>query len=414
MDRGRSLRLLASLCDQSLSSLTGFVVLFTALRELRIEDLGIFTLLYTSAFAVITLVRPLSLEPFSVRFAAGPLATRDSEAAKALGCSLAIGALLVPVAVVAGFLAPALKVPLLATALALIPLLVQDGWRFYLLASGRAWSATLNDGVCLVATLSGVLAARAIVDFTPTVLIGLWGLGTLAGASIGILQAQFLPKPRAAIDWLRSVKGLGLRFAAEVTIDRLGAQVALLLIGVIAGARALGQIAAARTIMSPMITVVSSIALFAVPEAARIKAQQDNSVLLRFLALASIGLGLSIALFTAGVLVLPESLGKSIIGTNWGSARSLLVPVSAWTVAAALRYSPKVGLQAQECSVELLRIVTLTAPTTILLTALGGYIAGAAGASWGFAFSNLVSVTLLWGTLLRVSGIRRANIIAGT
>ena len=78
----------------------------------------------------------------------------------------------------------------------LVVLLLQDFWRNLLFREGRAAAAAANDGIwfaCMAAAVPLALNFK-----TEWAVISVWGLGALAGAVIGFLQARVLPFPRAA------------------------------------------------------------------------------------------------------------------------------------------------------------------------------------------------------------------------
>ena len=56
----------ATLVDQAFSSLQNYLILIVALRSLSLVHLGQFSIVYTTMFVVIVVVRSLVFEPFTI------------------------------------------------------------------------------------------------------------------------------------------------------------------------------------------------------------------------------------------------------------------------------------------------------------------------------------------------------------
>lgn len=389
-------RALSSFVDQAIASLTNFVVLFAALRLLSVSDLGRFTLAYATAFLVLGIVRPLALEPLTVRFAARSPEDRNAAAGKALGFSVLVGTILVLASVLTLLFAWEHSGLAVTLAFAILVLLVQDGWRVFFFAAERIRSALVNDAVCLVATVA--LVTFILVRFRPnvTILLAAWGLGVAAGAVTGLFQSGVTPRPKQGVEWIHSVRTLGFGFAGEVSLERIAAHLSLLVIGAISGAAALGEVGGSRTLMSPVLTVVTGVAMFATPEAVRMRSAGDIRRLARFAFGVSTFLAVSVLLFTFAALAVPPALGEMLVGRNWDSASPLLLPVGLWTAAAAARYGPRMVLQALEKSSLMFRLALLSSPLIILSAGIGAFFGDSRGASWAFALSYCVSATVWW------------------
>jgi O-antigen/teichoic acid export membrane protein len=389
-------RALGSIIDQGVSSLTSFVILFASLRFLALEELGIFTIAYNTVFLVVGLVRPLNLDPLVVRFASASPSERDAAAADALGLSLGLGLLCIFLGGISSLAVTPHASIFLTLSVTVAIALIQDGWRMYFVSAGQPWSAVLNDAVSLIVTASVLAIAFQLTTLSVTTLLGVWAIGLGAGVALGFLRTSIIPAPWRALNWLRSVGGLGYRLAAETALDRLAAQISLVVIGGIAGAAVVGQVGGARTLMTPVLTIVSGAVIFLVPEAALLHAKGDRQRLARLAIKASATLATAVLAFTLAALATPDSLGEAAVGDNWNAAAPLILPVGIWTAAAAARYGPRAALHAMEEATLTLRIALATAPLLILATALGTLLGGAWGASWGFACSHCLATVMWW------------------
>jgi len=392
-------RAAGSVLDETLSSLQNFVILFAALRYLSVNDLGRFTLAYTGTLLVESALKSLVLEPLAIRFSAADESTLRHAGRSCVGAALVVGA-----AWAAGSGALALAVPAserstVVTAGLIVPaLMVQEAWRVYFFTAGRVWRAVVNDGMCLLGTLA--LVAVWIIsggETTPTILLGLWGVGTALGAIAGMVQSRIVPAPFQGVRWTREHWRLGSRLAGGTSIEQLSGRISLGLIGTIAGTVALGQFAAARTVLTPATTAVASTVNFAVPEAARLRARRDRRLGL-FIVGLSIVLGGVVCALTALIYVTPDAVGHVIAGSNWDLAKVLLLPVALSGVALAARQGARVGLRIREDSPAIFRLSVATGLLVVAGTTAGAALGGANGAAWSFAGSHVLTTAMWWVT----------------
>jgi O-antigen/teichoic acid export membrane protein len=260
---GVSIRLLRTaswnLLDQVLSALSNIVLSIVVARSVSAAGFGAFA----SAFVVfgisIAVTKSIVGQPLQMRFSdATPDQRREANAA-ALGCALVLGlaaGLLVAVAafVVSGSVGSAL----LALAIVLPGLLVQDSCRMAAFARGRPSLAALMDAVWAIVS-SGLMRvctwARDRVRARTR-----WG-GSRAVSAVPRLVAS--PSPAVACGgWLRRHRDL-IRFLLP-DLSGLGAMVGILLVGLIASANAVGSLRAAQVLLGPL-GVLGGVFQFSVP-----------------------------------------------------------------------------------------------------------------------------------------------------
>ncbi|HVX18471.1 MAG TPA: hypothetical protein VHA73_10615 [Acidimicrobiales bacterium] len=403
MLRGAGVRAAGAIVDQALSSLQNFVVLFAALHYLSVGGIGEFTLAYTISLLALSTVRSLVLEPITIRFSAAGDRDRRSATASASGASLLLGLLTTALALLAFPLLPRHAALIVLAAAAIMPLLlVQDAWRFHLFASGRAWAAAANDGICLIAT--GLVTLAVVHHGHPTVpvLMIVWGVGTGAGLIAGIVQIGVLPGARSAWRWLTSHKDLGLRLAGETLAQQAAGRLSLIMLSGIVSVGALGELSASRTLMTPLTTLIAATIAFAVPEAVRLRARSGRQLDLYVTGL-SIALVATVVVFTAGLYFLPARLGHLLAGKNWGISKKLLIPTALWAAGMGANQGPRVGLRAVQQPKLILRVASFLGVCLLVGTTIGAVTAGAEGAAWGF---GLVSA---FGQVPWQIAYRRAN-----
>ncbi|MPZ91962.1 MAG: hypothetical protein GEU68_10080 [Actinobacteria bacterium] len=390
-----------AIADQVLSSLTNYVVLLAALRSLSVTGIGRFTLAYTSTLLTLIIVRSLVLEPLTVRYTVVTAETRRKATADAAGTSLGIGllALLATLTAAATLAAPAREI-VVSVGLILPVLLLQDAWRLHHFASGRPWAAALNDATCLLFTLVATVIVLQRSDMSVALLLLAWGLGTFAGVIVGIIQCRTVPNLLGAPRWLLLNRDLGPHLAGERIAATGVVQVSLVIVAAVAGTHALGQLGASRTLMAPVTTLVSALAIFAVPEAARLLARTPERVT-RFTVVLSIVIVSAVGLIAVLAMILPNDLGQLFAGDNWSVAKLLLLPVAVWTAASGARQGPSAGLRALDRGRTILTLSVVGAPIVLIGSAAGAYLGAGAGAAWGFAIVQCVATAMWWIAYLR-------------
>jgi O-antigen/teichoic acid export membrane protein len=390
------------LLDQVVSSGTNFAVGVIVARTLPIEDFGAFSIAFYVYTFALTVARAFPMEPLLIRYSASTTERWKRGAAAAIGSSADIGCIaalvLIAVGVVVGGPTGTAFIAIGAT---LPGLLVQDAWRLAFFAAGRGRDAFLNDvawGIFLVPAfaLAG-LAGASLFAITLA-----WGLAASAAALFGVVQARLVPRPDHALWWWREHDDLGPRFLLEAGIRTGVAQVAMIAIGAIAGLAAIGSIRAAQLIMSPVQVLFLGASLAAVPEAVRALAR-SLGLLLRLAAGASLALAAASLVWSAAALLIPDDLGRLVLGNAWAAAHAFLPAWIMTQVGAVMTLGPGMTMRAfanARLSLKVTMLTTIVGFVVPVSTAFAGGLA----AAWGLAFASVVGAAIWW--LAIPSGIR--------
>ncbi|MGQ0844956.1 MAG: oligosaccharide flippase family protein [Sporichthyaceae bacterium] len=405
---GRSrTRAAGSIVDQIVSSAGNFLVPFAALHHLGLAGVAACTLAYTAVTLVLGVARPLILTPLVVRFSAAGDRARRRATRMAAGASLLLGLLVLEVCAGISLLLPeAAGDVVLAAGFALVPILVQDALRYHCFASGRPWSAAVNDAVCLFAI--GVATTVVVVADAVSVasLLLAWGAGVAVGAVAGCVQLRVWPRPFAGLRWIREQRDIGLPLAAGGVVTQGAGRAVPIVIGSIAGMAALGLLAAGQTLLLPINTVLAATGAFVLPECARRLSSRGARHVARILTAVSGALFVATLAYAAIVSVLPEALGRAYAGHNWDEALSMLAPVAWWSAATALCCGSWIGLQVYGASRTVLRVSIAQGALQLLGAGLGASLAGIDGGAWGIAIGSLLAAAV-WATAFRRATARR-------
>jgi O-antigen/teichoic acid export membrane protein len=402
-------RLSLGLVDQSVSSLTNFVAAVLVARAMPPAEFGAFSVAFAAYLVPLGVSRALGSEVLVVRFAA------QSPDGRRRGVQASVGsALLVGLAGSACSLAGAastsgsLQRTLLALAVTLPGLLVQDAWRYAFFLEGRGGKAAANDLVwalvlfpaLVVLTRSGLLSSSAAFLT--------WGGSGTVAALVGMVQARTLPRPGLAPAWWRAHRDLGPRYVGEFVA--FGAyQVSVLAVSAVAGLGAAGTLRAGQLLMGPITVLFMGVGLVAIPEAARVAAASPAR-LGRSMAALSWSLAALAGAWGATMAILPGHVGTRIFGRAWGPAHSIVVPLAIVMIALGATSGAHMGLRALAAARRGLRARTIAAVLVIVFTLAGAAVDGARGAAFGMATATVLAMVLYWSQWRRALAEHRQGV----
>jgi len=193
-----------ALGDQALSSVINFAIGVIVARSVDPDGFGAFTLALSTYLIVVNVARALAAQPLVIRYSA-TTPERWRQAVAGAGGALVLAGIGagIPIALVGNFLPAPLGPALLALSVALVPLLVQDGWRSALFAAGRGRSAFAVDLVYGVVVLPVLWLGTGLPVAQPAGTILLWGLSSLPSCAVGVWLTGARPRIGRALPWLR-------------------------------------------------------------------------------------------------------------------------------------------------------------------------------------------------------------------
>ena len=389
--------------DQAISSCTNFAITVLAARQLSRRDFGAFGLAFLLSVIVMGVVRGAVTEPLLSRPELGAgtrrQATFEAVAAAALGLGLlAAAGIVVPAALVGGTTGRTL----VALAVVLPGLCLQDAWRYCFISQGRAIAAVLNDAAWLLLQ-SGVVLALAVTRGLSTAGIVLaWGGAGVGAGVLGAAQAGVLPRARAGLAWLSAQRSLGARYCLEFLTASAATQFALLGLGAISGLAALGAVRGAQAFFGPLVVLFNGIFLALVPLASALRSAPSR--LRRLMTLVSAAVSACALAWMLVGINLPDRLGRQLFGDTWSSAHAILFPTGLALLAGGIVAGPIAGLRSLAAARASLRARLLTAPILVVAPVVGGVIADSKGFSYGVASATFAGALVYWWQFVRASG----------
>jgi O-antigen/teichoic acid export membrane protein len=380
-----------SVVDQAFSSLTNFALTILVARALSPRLFGAFTVAYLLYVFLLQLSRAISSEALVVRYSAAPKTWRDG-AAKASGVALLFGLVsgCLTLGVALAFPEP-LRSALIAMAIVLPGLILQDAWRFVFFAKGRPVQAAVNDMTWALVQFPALLFL--LTESHPTVprLVLVWGGSATVAALLGAFQARLIPAPQRCLTWFREQRDLIPQFAMEFIAFRGALQLTSYAVGIVAGLAALGSLRAAQVLFGPLSLFFLSAGIVGVPESVRLL-ERSGEHLRQAVRRMSVGLTLAAAVWGAPLLFLPNRAGTALLHANWHDARPLLLPTLLATAAAGANVGSRTGLRALQAANDSLRARLVIGPLTVALGTAGAVWDGALGAAIGLAAAAWIGV----------------------
>ncbi|MEF9887068.1 hypothetical protein [Streptomyces sp. P9-A4] len=387
-------RLSWGLADQAASSVSNFAVGIYVARSLGLTAFGVFSLAWVTYGVVLNVSRGLATDPLVVRFSGVQAASWRTAVARSSGTALGVGAALGAASLVFGLaLGGRVGVAFACLGVVLPGLLLQDAWRFAFFAAGAGRKAFVNDMVWAVVLVPAMVVAAREGSVGAFVLA--WGVSAAVAAVYGVVQSGIRPRPAGAREWLREHHDLGSRYLVENVTNSGASQLRAYGLGAIVGVGAVGVVRGAELLLGPFLAVLMGLSLVTVAEAARVLRRAPHR-LAAFCLLLGGGQAVAATLWGGALLLVPDRLGKLVLGGVWHSASQLIVPVTLGVAGAGLGTGAAAGLRALGAARRSLRS-QLIASACYVVGGLGGAAAaGTAGSAWGVAAATLGSSAVWW------------------
>lgn len=374
--------------DQVVSSSQSFAISLYVTRTVGLAGVGAFAVAFSAYQLLMAVTRPINTDPLAVGFAAADRASQRPAAAAASGGAVLLG-------LGASFFCGAVSLALegttehvlLAFAVSIPALLLQDACRCVLLTEGRPGSVFINDTLVLVALGGASFAAGRISPGSAPALVLAWGGATALGAVVGSFQAKVVPALGRACHWWRATLHLGGRMLGENLVSHLALNACLLAVALGAGISQLGRLRTAQVALGGATPALIAVSTIVAVEGTRLLA----SAPVRFPPFIWLASGCAVGL--ASVLTVfwrlaPLDLGRGIIGPGWESARPLVLPCGAYLAALGASIATCGALRVLRRPGSGLRARAIAAPVTVVLGVAGSFygpgpaMAGIAAGEW--------------------------------
>jgi O-antigen/teichoic acid export membrane protein len=398
-----------SLVDQALSALSNILLSVLIARSVSAGAFGAFSIAFVVFGIFVAFTRSLVGQPLQMRFAARSDADQRSATADGLGAALLLGLVGTVLLAGAALVCPApLREALLAMAVVLPVLLVQDSCRMAFFAVGRPRAAAAIDALWTL-VMVGLLALLIAVGYDRLAWLTLaWGAGAAASAGLGLVLLHLRPALRRASGWLRGHWDLTRYLLPEYLLGLGSMQLAVLLVGFLAAAESVGALRAAQVLLGPLGIIGAGVFQIVIPEVAR-RQHLGSRTLVIFATGVGSALGLITAVYLAVLLLLPDRFGSQLFGESWPGAAAVLLAMGLSSLASSMANGPAGVLYGLGQARLTFRIHAIKGPLLLVAVTIGTLNGGAVGAAWALALTEM-AVLPAWVLTLRHAVRHRAEI----
>lgn len=391
-----------NLVDQMLSAVTNVLLAVVVARAGDAAEFGAFSVAFLVFTMLIGLERAAAGDPLGIRFSAVTGTERRTVFGFAIGAVLGTSVLAaVPVAVCGLLLGGSLGAALLALAVVLPGLLLQDLCRMAFFAEGRPQLAVLDDVVWGVLELAVMVALVAGGVGHAWVFVLVWGGAATVAALLGLACLAVGPVVRGVVGWVRAQRDLSGYLLLEFLLGAGSAQTGVLLVGVIGSVDDVGAFRGAQILLGPLGVLAMAVSTFGRPEISR-RATLDAARRSRIAVVVSAGMGAVSAVYAGLLLLVPDGVGTALFGDTWAGSATVLLPLAVSAVLAGCGLGPGLMLYAMGRANRTFRLRAVEAPLLVGAIAVGLLVAGRVGAAWGMAATMAVMVPLWFCVLSRV------------
>lgn len=367
--------------DQSVSSLSNFLLVLLVGRWLGPEALGVFSLAFATWLVALGLVRALITDPMLVlgedhRNGAG------GWMAAALSLSTVLGFSLVAVAL---WLGPEQQLgrTLLVMGLFLPALLVQDFWRWVGFMRQKAGYSLLNDLMFLTVQLLALFFLASNDRLSAPLAVACWGVGALAGGFTGMLQFSTRPVLDSAVPSLRRGSRMGKWIALYFVSDHGSRLVYVFIVATIAGTTALGGLQASINLTGPANVLFFGAVSAALADAGRAVRVSGYDEAKRITRIYGVGLIAAVSTYCLVYVLFAPWILPTVYGESYRPYIALALPVALFTVSTAFVLVPAVRLKVLQ-QTRLMGLARMVVAPISLVMGLGLTLAfGLHGAAWG-------------------------------
>jgi O-antigen/teichoic acid export membrane protein len=391
--RALSRRTIVGLSDAGLSSLGNLSLTWVGARFLDLEQFGLLSTIVFAGLIAAGLSKAALIDGYTLLHSTAERRRADAGTRRVLGAVLIVALVSAGLAVVVAAMASVafgLSALLIALGPLLVPILVQDGFRWLCFANADEKLALVSTGVWTIGIwiACGLLVALDAVALPALVLT--WSCFAGVGALVAMAAARTWPLPRGAARWWREARSIGSRSSVDFLLTQSVSMGGGLVVAAAAGSAAFGLVRLAQLPLAPVqVLVMGSIALVQPTMVVRVRDGQKKSAF-------DVGLAVCILLSAVTVVValstmmIPSSVMVAVLGESWPSARNLVPLVSVAMLGSVLGacfgpYLRATGLLGFEVQWKL-----VASPISLLLVLIGAAVWGAAGGAAALGLGALV------------------------
>lgn len=384
--------------DQIVSGASNVAAAVLAARILTVSSFGVFTIVFLVYVTAQGIARALVGSPLLIH-------PREAEErpGDAISAALLVGIGLGAVLVVVGWLVElmgldgGLAVIVLGICLPLLGL--QDIGRFLGFALQRPSFSLLLDTAWLILMVPSLAFIVITNHHTLTWFVVAWGG---SGSAAGLIVARIFLRSRTArpMAWLRQTWPFAWRYLASFITNQGSTLAASLGLSAIGSAAVVGALRAAQLLQRPIGAVQSAGVASGTAEISRVENPQRPEISRMTWKLTGL-LGIAGLANLLVLLVLPDALGRAVLGDSWRIAKGLLLPLNIQLLLLCITTGAQAALLGLKFIRLTLRIDIVTIGMLVIPPLVGTAVGGITAGCWALAGGQFVAMLIWWGAYLR-------------
>jgi O-antigen/teichoic acid export membrane protein len=373
------------------------------------EEYGAFALAFAVYSLVVSLTQATSAQVVVIRYSGSSEERQLHAGAAAAGFSVLLGAVCAAIAMLfAPWSGAPVRSVLLALAVLLPALVLQDTWRTVFVARGAPRAMFANDMVWVLLQAAAIACLLLFGVDTAWPYVMAWSSAALLAGLLGTRRFGRRPTYRTAGWWMREHREVSLPSLANALAGLGTTQVAFVLIAALGGLEDVGALRAAQTVLGPLNIVGFAATGFAVPEIVR-RDLSRQGLWRAAMALSAFILAVD-AVWGGLVLLVPDEMGAALFGETWANARDALPGMVLFTCLIGITVGASAVTRALNWAEFNFWVSAMLGPAILLFAVLGVVLDGAAGAAYGFAAAaGLVAIPCWILTYRAITRGRRAT-----
>ena len=381
--------------DQALSAASNFVLAIVVARSVDSTAFGAFAIAFMVYGIAVAATKSVVGQPLQMRYSSADPVQQRIEMNRATGFVLPIGLIAgIAAAIIGLIVSGSVGTSMVALAIVLPALLLQDTCRMAMFTAGKPAYAAAIDGIWALAQFASI--AILIVSGNEEVwkLIVAWGISAGLSALVGLVLLKVIPQVGQAINWFTAQRHLIRYLFPEYLLGLGAAQFGIVLVGVVASADAVGSLRAAQVLLGPLGIVATAAFQFAVPEMSS-RPQMTSRQRGKLAFGISAALGSITIVYVSILLLLPDWAGAELFGDSWAGAALVLLPMGLASLASCQANGPAAVLYAMGRAQWTFRINAVKGPVIMVVLLLAAWLWSAQGAAWAF-FAIELAVLPAW------------------
>ncbi|MDQ1287624.1 MAG: hypothetical protein QG622_1189 [Actinomycetota bacterium] len=391
-----------NLIDQVLSALTNMVLSVLVVHAAGAKAFDAFSVAFLLFSMVIGVERALVAQPLSIRHSKENEEERRHTVARATGLVVGITVPAAVLMVAAGTVIQGrIGSTLIATAVVLPFLIMQDACRYVFFTFGKAKLAALNDALWALVQFSAMGVLIFVESADAVTLVLTWGGAATLCVIVALAQLKAVPNPLATFGWIHEHRDLVGYLLGEYMLSTGAFSGGYLMVGAIVGEQAVGSIRAAQVLVGPLQIVSGAVMSFGLPELSR-RTHISNQAR-RKIALGTSAAMATMSLVYATVLFLvPGAWGELLFQGKWAESQGVLLPLALAMACSTSALGPAMVAYALGQARRVFRIMTIEAPLVFTLMIGGSVLFNVEGAAWGQLIDQFLMIPLFYIALTQV------------